>query len=93
MGDAEMSRINKNSLHLSGPTNILSFPGSRDMPSQLALSIDCWERECLTYQQMREIHFIQLLAHGFAHLANLEHGEEHDKLKDNCVMAALGSIN
>ena len=63
-----------------GPTNILSFPGGIDLPGTLLLSIDTLYRECLIYSQTVQEHCLRLIAHGMAHLAQLDHGIEHDAL-------------
>lgn len=78
--DAEISLANQQFMQVAGPTNILSFPGGSDLPGTLLLSLDTLQRECLIYGQDVQEHCLRLIAHGMAHLAQLEHGPEHDLL-------------
>ena len=82
--DAEISIANEQFMNVFGPTNILSFPGGMDLPGTLLLSIDTLHRECLIYGQTLSAHCLHLLAHGMAHLAQLDHGELHDALSLTC---------
>ncbi|MEA4856736.1 MAG: rRNA maturation RNase YbeY [Solidesulfovibrio sp.] len=91
VGDAEMARLNRDYLGLPGPTNVLSFPaGDPDRPDSLgemALSLDTVAREAFLYGQDPAEHLARLLAHGFLHLAGLDHGPVMEALTDAAVAA------
>lgn len=87
--DSAMIELNRRALGVVGPTNILSFPGGDDLPSELVLSVDTWRRESHIYGQDGREYFIFLMAHGLAHLAGLEHGREHSQLSSQLAHAAL----
>ncbi|MCR4667491.1 MAG: rRNA maturation RNase YbeY [Desulfovibrio sp.] len=87
--DNTIRELNLRHLHAFGPTNILSFPGGEGLSSVLVLSLDTFARECHLYGQRPKSYFLTLLAHGMAHLAELDHGLQHDKIQSLC----LHSIN
>lgn len=87
VSDAIIATENERLLACPGPTNILSFPGGADFPGSLLLSLDTYARECRLYGQDRRDHLLHLLAHGVAHLAELEHGTRHDAIHDACLRA------
>ncbi|MBQ7617336.1 MAG: rRNA maturation RNAse YbeY [Desulfovibrio sp.] len=91
VNDAEIAWHNLMSMRCPGPTNILSFPGGQDLPGSLILSLDTLKRECLLYGQKLEVHFWRLLAHGLAHLAELDHGPEHQALEALCLKPFLSA--
>ena len=84
--DHTISSLNASYLGCSGPTNIITFPASPKSPGSMYLSLDCLHRECLIYGQKPRIHLLRLLAHGFGHLAGLDHGTEMDSLAEACFM-------
>lgn len=77
--DACIAGLNSRIMNRAGPTNILSFPGGQDMPGILVLSLDTLKRESRLYGQDRADYLLSLLAHGAAHLAGFEHGDEMEK--------------
>ncbi|MDL2210497.1 rRNA maturation RNase YbeY [Desulfovibrio sp. OttesenSCG-928-O18] len=88
--DAVIARANAEHLLCAGPTNILSFPpfagfgpglGTAPGKGILVLSLDTLHREALLYGQDVAEHALRLFAHGMAHLAGLDHGEEMDALQ------------
>lgn len=87
--DAEIARANSEFLYCFGPTNILSFPDADSSCGCLILSLETLERECLLYGQQKLGHLWLLLAHGMAHLAGLDHGEEMEKICSLCQNAVL----
>lgn len=103
LDDAGITLLHKQSLGCEGPTNILSFPAGEGhvfweksperenappLLGWLALSADTFARECFLYGQTPEKHCLRLLAHGIAHLAGLDHGEEMDRLCTELELAA-----
>ena len=86
--DAEMQRANLEYMGCAGVTNILSFPGGDGLSGSLLVSLDTLGRECVFYGQPLAIYWIRLLAHGIAHLAQLEHGDEHDLISQSCEQVA-----
>ena len=82
--DGAICAANKHNLGCMGPTNVLSFPGSDDLPGTILLSLDTLDRECLIYGQRPAEHFWRLLIHGIVHIAGYDHGEEMDSLCDLC---------
>lgn len=84
--------LNKKHMHRFGPTNILTFPGDKQLTGSLMLSLDTYYRECKIYSQNRFEYFIDLLAHGFAHLPELDHGRVHSSLSDCCANAVKNRI-
>ncbi|MBQ7586302.1 MAG: rRNA maturation RNase YbeY [Desulfovibrionaceae bacterium] len=88
VNDSTIRQTNLQFMQCPGVTNILSFPGGEDLAGSLMLSLDTLERESLLYGQPLSAYTLRLLAHGLAHLAQLEHGEEHDKLSYACETAA-----
>jgi len=91
VGDAEMARLNRDYLGLSGPTNVLSFPaGDPNRPEylgEMALSVDTVAREAFLYGQDPATHLARLLAHGFLHLAGLDHGPVMEALTEQAAAA------
>lgn len=92
VSDGQIAAINERALGCKGPTNILSFPGGSDFCGSLVLSLDTYDRECLLYGQDRTMYCIHLLAHGIAHLTELDHGLLHDQIHDACVASAAKSV-
>lgn len=95
--DAAIAETNLAYLDCHGPTNILSFPpfggfgpglgtGSPGT-GLLLLSLDAVGRETLLYGQDLEEHTLRLLAHGMAHLAGYDHGNEMDTVADTIFAA------
>lgn len=91
VGDAAMARLNRDHLGLSGPTNVLSFPaGDPDRPEylgEMAVSLDTVAREAFLYDQDPTTHLARLLAHGFLHLAGLDHGPVMETLTEQAAEA------
>lgn len=89
--DAEMAVLHQRHLNRTGPTNILSFesnsPDADDYIGEAVLSVDTLLRECDLYGQPVQEHLIRLLAHGFLHLAGLDHGLEMDTLTEQAIDA------
>ncbi|MCL2123090.1 MAG: rRNA maturation RNase YbeY [Desulfovibrionaceae bacterium] len=82
--DVEIAALNRRYLRRQGPTNCLAFPdaGRQDafFRGSLFVSLDTLYRECLLYGQAPAAHLRRLLAHGLAHLAGFDHGEEMEAL-------------
>ncbi len=77
--DAEQASLNRRSLGLAGPTNVLSFPaGEPAGAAEMALAPETLERESLLYGQTPADALLRLLAHGLAHVCGLDHGPELD---------------
>lgn len=87
LGDGEMASLNKASLGLKGPTNILSFPEEEE--AELALCVPQLLREALLYGQKADVHLVRLLAHGMAHVCGLDHGDEMDRAQGALEQAGL----
>lgn len=89
VGDAEMAVMHKEHLGRTGPTNILSFEDvSEDNDTYIGeavLSVDTLYREAELYGQPPHEHLVRLLAHGFLHLAGLDHGPEMDDLTEQAI--------
>lgn len=91
--DAEIADLNARFLGRAGPTNIITFPPSPGMAGSMHLSADCLVRESLVYGQDVAVHFARLLAHGFGHLAGLDHGREMAALEQECFEKAINLID
>lgn len=78
VNDRQMAILNKHYMGMSGPTNILSFPGGADMPGILALSANTLTRESQVLGQDCADYLFHLLTHGIGHLAGFDHGMEMD---------------
>ena len=87
--DGSMGQFNQESMHCTGPTNILSFPitektEERTLPAScpgmprpvasLVLSVDAVQRESSLFRQDPARHLLRLLAHGIGHLMGYQHG-------------------
>lgn len=96
--DREISRLNKEFMGCTGPTNVLSFPADEqsgdasdtgddgeDYLGELALSVDAVSRESNLYHQPPVLHLARLLAHGILHLAGHDHGDVMYDLTDAAV--------
>lgn len=94
VGDAAMAALNREFLGLPGPTNVLSFPADDpDRPDyfgEMALSADTVIREAFLYGQEPVTHLVRLLAHGFLHLAGLDHGPVMEAMTESAVTAVAG---
>ncbi len=92
VGDAEMAALNRAYLGLGGPTNVLSFPAEDparpDYLGEMAISLDTVAREAFLYGQDPTTHLARLLAHGFLHLAGLDHGPVMEALTEQAAAAA-----
>ena len=75
--DREMASLNRASMNVPGPTNILSFPDGEGT-AELALDVAQLLREAILYGQTPMEHLVRLLAHGLAHVCGLDHGEQMD---------------
>ena len=97
VGDAEIAALNRDYLGLPGPTNVLSFPAEDpdrpDYLGEMAISLDTVAREAFLYGQDPLTHLGRLLAHGFLHLAGLDHGPVMEALTEQAaeVVAASGN--
>ncbi len=91
VGDAEMACLNRDYLGLGGPTNVLSFPAEDparpEYLGEMAVSADTVAREAFLYGQDPTAHLVRLLAHGFLHLAGLDHGPAMEALTEAAVAA------
>ena len=87
LGDREMAALNRASLGLKGPTNILSFPDEEN--AELALCVPQLLREALLYGQANEAHLVRLLAHGMAHVCGLDHGVGMDRAQEMLELVGL----
>ncbi|EHJ46054.1 protein of unknown function UPF0054 [Solidesulfovibrio carbinoliphilus subsp. oakridgensis] len=91
VGDGEMAALNRDYLGLVGPTNVLSFPaddpGRPEYLGEMAVSLDTVAREAFLYGQEPATHLARLLAHGFLHLAGLDHGPVMEALTEQAVEA------
>lgn len=85
--DGQIGLLNRNNLHVPGPTNILSFPAGAG--GSLALSFDTYSRECRLYGQNGRAYLARLLAHGLGHIAGYDHGRTMDAFCHSCEIAAL----
>ena len=63
-----------------------------ELPGELLLSLDTWERECRLYRQPPLSHLLRLLAHGMAHMTGLDHGPEMAALEQLCLQSPPESI-
>jgi probable rRNA maturation factor len=88
-GDREIAALNAAFMGLPGPTNILSFPAEDpdrpDYLGEMALSLDAVSREAFLYGQPPGLHMARLLAHGFLHLAGLDHGPLMESLTETAA--------
>jgi probable rRNA maturation factor len=91
VGDREMAALNRDYLGLTGPTNVLSFPADDpqrpEYLGEMAVSLDTVAREAFLYGQEPATHLARLLAHGFLHLAGLDHGPLMEALTEQAVEA------
>ncbi|OLN26908.1 Metal-dependent hydrolase YbeY, involved in rRNA and/or ribosome maturation and assembly [Desulfovibrio sp. DV] len=95
-GDGAIEALNREFLGLPGPTNILSFPAEDpdrpDYLGEMALSLDAVSREAFLYGQPPGLHMARLLAHGFLHLAGLDHGPLMESLTETAAEAAADRL-
>ncbi|MDR1124909.1 MAG: rRNA maturation RNase YbeY [Deltaproteobacteria bacterium] len=97
--EAEMARLNEESLGCAGPTNILAFPpsplGNSSLPlaGLLAMSPRTMRREAWLYGQEAAPYALRLMAHGLAHLLGYEHGEEMDLAAARAAQASLAAVS
>lgn len=84
--DRQSAQLNRRFLGCVGPTNIITFPGSDG--GSLFLAVETLLREAALYQQGREEYLLRLLAHGFGHLAGLDHGPAHAQIEARAFAAA-----
>ncbi len=87
--DRECAILNREAMGSFGPTNILSFPGSSDMPAELALAPEMLLRESLLYGQDVAEHLVRLLSHGLMHVSGFDHGEAMSRAQDRVMMAGV----
>ena len=85
--DRECASLNREAMRSFGPTNILSFPGSGDMPAELALAPETLLRESLLYGQDPEEHLVRLLSHGLMHVCGFDHCEAMYRAQDRVMLA------
>lgn len=86
--DSQIAALNISYLDCAGPTNVITFP-CEDGEGSIFISLDCLRREAFLYGQKPAFHFITLLAHGFGHLGNYEHGALMRKIESACIAAAM----
>lgn len=100
LDEAAMAALNFRHLGCVGPTNVLSFPADPEdvahaaggcVLGQLALAPHTVRREAFLYGQDLSEHTMRLLAHGLAHLAGFDHGEEMDALAEAAQQAGLAT--
>lgn len=93
VNDAEQARLNARFFGLSGPTNIISFPGAETEPACLSLSLPTIFRECVLYGTDPEERTLELLAHGVAHAAGYDHGAKMDAVCEELLAAGREALN
>ncbi len=87
--DRECASLNREAMGSFGPTNILSFPGSLDMPAELALAPETLLRESILYGQDVAEHMVRLLSHGLMHVSGFEHSEAMSRAQDRVMLAGV----
>jgi len=82
--DGEIADLNRQYVKRQGPTNCLAFPdagrSSGFLAGSLFVSLDSLHRECLLYGQPPGSYLCRVLAHGLAHLAGFDHGEDMEAM-------------
>ena len=86
----EMTELNHKFRDKNKTTNVLAFPNEGlysldDEIGDIALNVECLEKESKEQGKELRSHFLHLLAHGILHLL----GETHYKLDDERKMEAL----
>ena len=90
--DRESAALNKDTMGVFGPTNILSYPGSSGMAAELALAVETMLRESVLYGQEPAAYLVRLLAHGMLHVCGMDHGEEMFALQDKLMQSGVQSL-
>ena len=90
--DRESAALNKDTMGVFGPTNILSYPGSGGMAAELALAVETMLRESVLYGQEPAAYLVRLLAHGMLHVCGMDHGEEMFALQDKLMQSGVQSL-
>ena len=67
-------------------------PSRPDYLGELALSLDAVRREAFLYGQPAGLHMARLLAHGFLHLAGLDHGPLMESLTESAAAEAAARL-
>lgn len=89
----EMTALNSQYRHKSGPTNVLSFPFSLtedvalDMPilGDVVICAEVVNREAKEQRKTEEAHWAHMVVHGIYHLL----GYDHENDEDASIMEAL----
>ena len=76
VSDAVMRRYNRRYRHLDAPTDVLSFPSSRD----LLISAETARRQARRLGHSVETEMKILALHGALHLAGHDHERDHGKM-------------
>ena len=98
--EAESAELNHTYRHVSGPTNVLSFPFEAPGPLRISLLGDVVicapvvEREAREQGKPAEAHWAHMVVHGTLHLLGYDHQEEGDasrmESEERQILAALG---
>lgn len=82
--NAEMQRLNKQWRSKDWPTDVLSFPGNAEIPSEsrhlgdIALGFETASGDAAKLGRKMPAHISHLLVHGFLHLLGYDHETDGD---------------
>jgi probable rRNA maturation factor len=103
VGESESARLNTDYRHVSGSTNVLSFPFEPPPGVQLPLLGDVVicapvvRREAREQKKATDAHLAHMVVHGTLHLLGFDHQEKEDaermEAAERRILAKLGFDN
>jgi probable rRNA maturation factor len=72
-GDAELRELNRRFRRKDSPTDVLSFPGLDDSPSEIAISADRAAAQAAEFGHSLDEELRVLILHALLHLAGMDH--------------------
>ena len=96
-GDDRLTDLNKSFRGKSGPTNVLSFPGTAGMDNHLGDVAIAWgvvTREAASRNIEVRDHLRHLIIHGFLHLQGYDHVSDEDaEIMESIECRALARLD
>ena len=102
-GDAEIAELNKRWRGKTGPTNVLSFPVSQELPvpkgeprplGDIVLAFGTIAREAAEQEKAIASHVAHLIVHGLLHLLGYDHEDDAEagimEAREIEILARLG---
>lgn len=84
VGDKKIQNLNKKFRNKNYPTDVLSFPLSKDS-GEIFFNIKIATKKSLDFEMKTQDYFYFLMIHSLLHLKGFDHGKEMEKEEDRLM--------